>query len=589
MEKTVLTRLRNNHLAQEAIINTTAVPALVYFIFICFPFAQKSASLFLSLVALAAIMAFSFGFCYRFFSSTYIREVMLSDKKDVISQNSLIKAKQQAFKLPFMAALSYLFRWTIIGNLVAVLPFVFLQKVSFSNYMYISLFLFFAGLSAMPYAFFSTEYAVSGFLRFQEIGEVDMKNQKVWKLPLTPKILTLILTILIPPLGFILTAISLCLSNNIELTSIQFGFFLVTLQALFFSILTGILFARNIKTAIDEVVSFLTEITQREGDLTRTIRSASNDEVGELANGFNEFIQNLRSMIMSIIKNAKSLDTSSDELSKYSQQMFKGADDMSKQSNTVATSAEAMSSNISIVAASMEEATTNVNIVASATEEMTASINEIAQNSEKARLVAGDAVTYAQNASGQVDELEKAAQDISKITEVISEISEQTNLLALNATIEAARAGDAGRSFAVVASEIKELAKQTADATNEIKNKIEGIQQSTSGTISEIGKISKIINDVNDIVEGIASAVEEQAVTTMEIAGNIAQASAGNEEVNKNVAQSSQVSINIAEDITAVYKSANEISSDSSEINQSAEKLSDLAELLMKMVDRFKI
>lgn len=156
---------------------------------------------------------------------------------------------------------------------------------------------------------------------------------------------------------------------------------------------------------------------------------------------------------------------------------------------------------------------------------MTTTINEIAQNTEKANTITGEAVSEAKGASDNVDELGSAAQEISKVTETVTEISEQTNLLALNATIEAARAGDAGKGFAVVANEIKELARQTAEATQDIKRRIEGIQDSTSGTVTKIQQISKVINDVNDIVSTIASSVEEQSVTTKEIATNVAQAS----------------------------------------------------------------
>jgi methyl-accepting chemotaxis protein len=190
---------------------------------------------------------------------------------------------------------------------------------------------------------------------------------------------------------------------------------------------------------------------------------------------------------------------------------------MSGRSNSVAGAAEAMSATMNSVAAASEQTATNVNMVASATEEMTATVQEIAHNSEKARTITESAVTQAGSASQKVGELGRAANEISNVTEVITEISEQTNLLALNATIEAARAGEAGKGFAVVANEIKELAKQTAQATQEIKAKIEGIQGSTAGTVNQIEQITGVINEVNEIVGTIATAVEEQAATSREI------------------------------------------------------------------------
>jgi methyl-accepting chemotaxis protein len=198
-------------------------------------------------------------------------------------------------------------------------------------------------------------------------------------------------------------------------------------------------------------------------------------------------------------------------------------------------------------------------------------------------------VVQTKSASEKVDELGNAAREIGKVVETITEISEQVNLLALNATIEAARAGEAGKGFAVVANEIKDLAKQTAEATMEIKEKIAAIQGSTDGTVSEINQISKIINDVNEIVTTIATAVEQQSVTTKEIAGNVAQASQGIQEVSENVAQSSNVAEEIAKEISDVNQSAAEMSNSSAQVNLSAEELTKMGTKLNEMVGKFRI
>ena len=187
-----------------------------------------------------------------------------------------------------------------------------------------------------------------------------------------------------------------------------------------------------------------------------------------------------------------------------------------------------------------------------------------------------------------MNELGKAADQINKVTETITEISEQTNLLALNATIEAARAGEAGKGFAVVANEIKELAKQTAAATVDIKTKIPGVQEATGVTVKEINEIGEVITDVDKIVATIAAAVEEQTATTKEIAQNVHQASQGIAEVNENVAQSSTVSAEIASDIATVNSSANEMSQASGQVKVSAEELSGIADRLKEMMAKFK-
>ena len=342
---------------------------------------------------------------------------------------------------------------------------------------------------------------------------------------------------------------------------------------------------------VNRPVQALRDMTARlrEGDFTHSVGVKGENELSHICARMNMVSEDLRKMVKDIVTNGETLATASNELSTISEQMSAGADQTSGKANTVATAAEEMSSNMNAVAASTEQASTNVGMVATAAEQMTSTINEIAQNSEKARSITAEAVSQSKNASDKVDELGSAAQEIGKVTETITEISEQTNLLALNATIEAARAGEAGKGFAVVANEIKELAKQTAEATVEIKNRVGGIQNSTEDTVSEIEQISRVVNDVNEIVSTIATAVEEQSVTTKEIAGNVSQASTGIQEVTENVAQSSSVAGEIARDIADVNQASGEISNSSSQVNLSAEELSKLAEQLKEMVAKFKV
>ena len=349
------------------------------------------------------------------------------------------------------------------------------------------------------------------------------------------------------------------------------------------------LFSNSMTKPIIKVVTGLKDVAEGEGDLTARLEIKNKDEVGDLARWFNAFMDNLQSMIKNIAGTAETLNRSSSDLSGLSEQISEGADQMSTKADAVASSSEEMSSNMNSVAAAMEEASTNLGMVAASAEQMTSTINEIAQNSENARNITAEAVSRAQGASTRVDELGAAAREIGKVTETINEISEQTNLLALNATIEAARAGEAGKGFAVVANEIKDLARQTADATEEIKEQIAGIQNSTSGTVLEIEEILKVINDVNEIVTSIATAVEEQSLTTKEIASNVAQASTGIQEVNGNVAQSSAVSSEIAKEITSMSQATVEMSNGSSQMNLGTNELHKLAEKLRDMVSRFKV
>jgi len=349
-----------------------------------------------------------------------------------------------------------------------------------------------------------------------------------------------------------------------------------------------ILSIRKIVRPINAAVASLKDIAQGEGDLTMRLQVTSKDEVGELAQWFNVFIEKLQHIIKDVAAGVHTLSSSSTELSQISEQMNQGAQDASNKSNNVAVAAEEMSANMTNVAAAMEQSTTNTNIVATASEEMSATINEIAQHAEKARFISDNAAKKANEASLNINELGNSAKSIGKVIETITEISEQVNLLALNATIEAARAGEAGKGFAVVANEIKELAKQTAAATDDIKNKVGNIQDTTTKTVQQISEINTVINDVHEVVGSIATAVEEQTAATAEISSNVNQMAQGIGEVNENVNQSSVVAADIAKEISAVSAIAGEMFTSSSQVSTSAHELSALSEQLNQMVGQFK-
>lgn len=364
---------------------------------------------------------------------------------------------------------------------------------------------------------------------------------------------------------------------------------LVTLIAIAITVCLVSFAALAIVKPINSAVDGLKDIAEGEGDLTMRLQVTSKDEIGEMAHWFNIFIAKLQGIIQQIAQNSSSVGASSEQLSNISGELLAGAEDTSQRSTNVAAAAEEMSANLHNVAAAMEESSTNANMVATAAEEMSSTINEIAENAERARGVSTDAVEQATSASEKMHQLGQAANKIGKVTEAITEISEQTNLLALNATIEAARAGEAGKGFSVVANEIKELAKQTAEATLDIKNLIGDVQNTSKSAEEGIGQISGVITGVNEIVSTIATAVEEQTAATQEIATNIAQASQGIQEVNENVSQSSTVATDISQDIVEVSSSAQTISSNSNDVKQSAQGLLARSHELNEIVGGFKV
>lgn len=325
------------------------------------------------------------------------------------------------------------------------------------------------------------------------------------------------------------------------------------------------------------------------GKLTSRLTREGAWEIGELAFGLNSFVEGLQSVMRDVVDHSGTLKTSVARLSEVSSQIFSSAGGMSSTTKEVTSASEQMSSKTRAVAAAMEEASQNMGTVASSAEEMTATIGEIAENAEKARTVTGEAVAQAEKASREVVSLGKAAQEIGKVSEAINEISEQINLLALNATIEAARAGEAGKGFAVVANEIKELAKQTAEATGEIRSRIEAIQKSSEGTITQIEQSSKIINQVNEFVSAIAAAVDEQSVTTREIATSVAQAAKGIDDVTETASQSSLVAQGISKDISNVKEAAQTMSNSSAAVTSSVNELTMVAQQLQQKMQRFEV
>jgi len=361
----------------------------------------------------------------------------------------------------------------------------------------------------------------------------------------------------------------------------------LTIIAVLIAALFGIYISRYLTKNITALAGVTKLIAQ--GNLKNKVEISSQDELGDLANDTNAMTDNLRKIMNQISEFSKQLTSSSSDLSNLASSMSEGAGGMTQKSESVAAAAEEMSTNMNSVAATSEQAATNINTVSIATDEINSSINEIAKNSETGSSITQEAVEKAGNATEKVNELGNAAKEISKVTEVISEISAQTNLLALNATIEAARAGEAGKGFAVVASEIKQLAIQTTEATNDIKKRIESIQNSTSDTALEIEGVTKIIGTINEIVGTIAAAVEEQSATTKEISQNMAQASTGLQEVTENVAQSNNVSSEIARDIGDVNTSSNEVLSNSKLVNTNSGELKKLAANLQELVNQFKL
>jgi len=326
-----------------------------------------------------------------------------------------------------------------------------------------------------------------------------------------------------------------------------------------------------------------------EKDLTIRFSTDREDEVGLLSRGFNTFVVTLDNVIQNIGSKTETVAAAASEVSQASIAMDEEASDLHTRSNSVAAAAEEMNASMQTVAAASEQAATNIAMVADAAGLVQEKITGVAKNCDHAGEISNTAKQQVDTAKEQVGRLDNAAKEINQVTQMITEIAEQTNLLALNATIEAARAGSAGKGFAVVADEIKHLASQTADATQSIREQIDGIRKTTKETVEEVGKISAVITDVDEIVHNIATSVEEQSQTATEVAMNIDQASIGISEVNENVAQSSLVASEIAQDIARVDAVAGQISTQAGHLTHGAKDLDGLSLSLRKMICLFKV
>jgi methyl-accepting chemotaxis protein len=333
-----------------------------------------------------------------------------------------------------------------------------------------------------------------------------------------------------------------------------------TFFALGIGVFVAIFLSRSIASATQSVLTQAEAIAA--GDLTREdLKVRSQDELGDLTIAINKMSGSLKKMILAITENSIQVAHASEELSSTSQQITANSEETSAQAELVSKSTQAVSQNLQTVATGAEE--------------MGASIKEIAKNATEAAKVATAAVKVAETTTATVSKLGDSSNEIGQVIKVITSIAQQTNLLALNATIEAARAGEAGKGFAVVANEVKELAKETAKATEDISRKIEAIQTDTKAAVEAIGTISGVIHQINDISSTIATAVEEQNATTNEMSRNVSEAAHGSGEITSNIA--------------GVAQAAESTSRGAGDTQKAAQQLVETSAELRRLVEQFKI
>lgn len=331
-----------------------------------------------------------------------------------------------------------------------------------------------------------------------------------------------------------------------------------TLLALFVAAGLVYIVGTSITRPLDQCVTGLQTLAAR--DLTYRLKFGTNGELGKIAAAVDQAADGMNDAIVSLRDSAAELQQAADGQTEASQQMSANAEETSTQANVVSAAADQVSSNAQAVAVAIGE--------------LSASIREIASNAQDAARVATEAVEVASVTNVNVARLGESSAEIGEVIKVITSIAEQTNLLALNATIEAARAGEAGKGFAVVANAVKELAKETARATEDIGQKIDATQQDIHKSVEGIGRIARIIEQINDYQNSIAGAVEEQTVVTREISNNVSDAARG--------------TTGIAENITAVALAAQSTAEGAAQTQQAAMNSARLASRLQDLVAQFK-
>jgi len=322
-------------------------------------------------------------------------------------------------------------------------------------------------------------------------------------------------------------------------------------------IVVAIIIARSIAGAVARMLALIQEIAAN--NLTiEDMKITSADEIGKAGIALNGMKNSLHEVIHSIASSAVQVASASEELNSTSQQITANSEETSAQSDVVSKAAQAVSQNLQTVATGAEE--------------MAASIKEIAKNATEAAKIATSAVKVAEDTTTTVAKLGDSSTEIGQVIKVITSIAQQTNLLALNATIEAARAGEAGKGFAVVANEVKELAKETAKATEDISRKIEAIQTDTKAAVDAIASISGVINQINDISNTIATAVEEQNATTNEMSRNVSEAAHGSGEITNNIAGVAQAAEGTTRGATDTQKASQQLVETSAELRRLVEQ-----------------
>lgn len=350
------------------------------------------------------------------------------------------------------------------------------------------------------------------------------------------------------------------LSNEKSVELIVRSVIAIALATVIIGVGLTLMIARSILRPLSQITERVEDVARGNGDLTRRVGMATSDELGRLAQALDQFLDTTTEIVRDVAQNVKVTFETAGDLSEASRSLSAGTDRMSQKAGSIAAAATQLNQNLEVVSSSIEE--------------MSISVGDIATRSVEAANVAAEANSRTEAAADIVGSLGQSAKEIGKVIESIVDIADQTNLLALNAAIEAADAGDTGKRFAVVAAEVKELARQTGDSSEEIRTRIETMRGSVAETVRAIETISGVIQKVNEVNGAIASFVEEQSIASRE--------------VSRNAVSAATVSTTVAENAHGISGAVSDGATQATRISAMADKLITMARQLQVSIDRFK-
>jgi methyl-accepting chemotaxis protein len=350
-----------------------------------------------------------------------------------------------------------------------------------------------------------------------------------------------------------------------------------------------IVVSRGVVRRVNRAAALMRDIAEGDGDLRKRLDESGGDEISEMSRYFNVFAGSIQEIVAGLKRKVAELQATTGELIGTAAKLTEGAGEAGSRSAVVAAAAEELSVSMNTMSIAGEHVSANVKTVSTSLRELTASIDEIAQSAEHAASIAASAKNLAVRSNQSIGELRKATDEIGKVIELIQDIADQTNLLALNATIEAARAGQAGMGFTVVANEVKELARQTTAATEDIRQRIQSIQVTSGQTGEAVHGYDEIIQQVNVATRTIASAVEEQSAVTKEIARNMEETAVAADSVASSVSQSALATSEISQNMVGVSTAIETMKSGAEITNRASGMVADVTEHLRLNTGRFQV